>query len=170
MKFAILTLLLIYSTITHSTEVQIKGTDIKFTAPTEFSALSQDVLDRKWPKINRPAWAVGNKNAKTTIAYDVKENDISQHSLNDLIPVSEQALDRSIPRIEWVNRKVISLAGRKWIFLEMKSAAIDADIHNILLLSSYKNKMIMFNFNSTIDEMPKYKQILLDSIQSIAEK
>jgi len=54
--------------------------------------------------------------------------------------------------------------------MEMTSRAIDQDIHNIVLITSHKGKMLMFNFNSTKNEFPKMESILRDSINTITLK
>ena len=52
-------------------------------------------------------------------------------------------------------------------YLELQSNAIDADIHNIMLLTSYGKQQLVLNFNSTTEEFDKYQSGLRASIQSI---
>lgn len=148
-------------------EISISDTGIKFMAPDEFHEIRQEIIDAKWPQEMAPKWVVGNPEATTTIAYDLKPNDISGAPLPDLMDYFKNTFDSSIPGIVWKTREIIELSGKKWIYLEMTSNAIDTDIYNILLVTSYGKEMLVFNFNSTKEEFPKYEAKLRESIITI---
>ncbi len=79
----------------------------------------------------------------------------------------EKTFSRMIPGIEWKEKRILNLADREWIFLEMTSNAIDTDIYNILLVTNYGKEMLVFNFNSTKEDFPKYEKLLRQSVESI---
>ena len=112
---------------------------------------------------------IGTRTGSTTIAYDLKSNKIPEDKLDDVRKAFKGVFDRVIPGIQWKKNEIIELAGRKWIYLEMTSKAIDTDIYNILLVTGYEGKMLIFNFNSTKEEFPKYEAKLRKSIQTIKE-
>jgi len=147
--------------------VEVGGTGITFVAPDEFEPLSQEMIDVKWPNKNGPRFVVGNERATTTIAYDVKAQDLSGTSMDELRASLEQTFNRIIPGIQWQENSVIEHEGREWVYLEMTSNAIDTDIYNIMMLGGVGQKMIIFNFNSTKEEFPKYEEILRHSLKSI---
>jgi hypothetical protein len=62
------------------------------------------------------------------------------------------------------------MAGREWIYFEMTSNAVDTDIYNMMLVTAYKNEMLAFNFNSTVDEIETYRKSFHSSIESISIK
>ena len=41
-------------------------------------------------------------------------------------------------------------------------------IHSIMIFTGYKGQMLLFNFNSTQDEFPKWEKVLRESLQSIS--
>jgi len=167
MKYFIGIMVLLISAASIAKEINIGLTGISFDAPDDFSPLSQEVIDAKWPQKRAPKWVVGNDSASTTIAYDLKPNDISNAPLEDFMNYFKTTFDRVIPGIAWKERKIIELSGKKWIFLEMTSKAIDTDIYNIMLLTSYGNEMLIFNFNSTKEEFKNYELALRKSINTI---
>jgi len=167
LKIILTTFLSVFSIATFATEIKIPNSHVAFDIPDEFEALSQEIIDLKWPSKRAPKWVVGNKSASTTIAYDLKPNDISTAPLSELLAYFTGLFDRMIPGIEWKEKKIIELAEKQWIYLEMTSNAVDTDIHNIMLLTSYGKEMLAFNFNSTKDEFVKYEDQLRTSIRSI---
>jgi hypothetical protein len=51
--------------------------------------------------------------------------------------------------------------------METTSSAIDTDIYNIMMLTGYDNRMLIFNFNSTKEDFPKFEKALRASLASI---
>jgi len=148
-------------------EININDTGITFTAPEEFTPLPQLMIDIKFPKKSPPRWVIGNESASTTIAFDVKPNDISGVSLPELSEYFKGALEQIIPGVEWKKLEIIELAGQEWIYLEMTSSAEDTDIHNMMVVTGIEKEMVLFNFNSTTQEFPKYEAKLRESLQTI---
>ncbi|MEM7358935.1 MAG: hypothetical protein AAF431_07555 [Pseudomonadota bacterium] len=167
MKLFFITILLIFSSGLSAKQISLPNSGVSFIAPDEFAPLSKEIMEIKWPSSRAPAWAIGNSSGSTTIAYDIKPNDISGAPLSEVMDSSEQLFDRMIPGIEWKERRILNLADQEWIFFEMTSNALDTDIYNIMLVSSYGKEMIVFNFNSTKEDFPKYEKQLRKSIESI---
>lgn len=148
-------------------EVQIADTGITFEAPEGFEVLGDEVIAAKWPSSQKPKWVVGNEGATTTIAYDLKPNDISAAPMDALLEQFEGLFERMVPGVEWIETDVIELDDREWVFLEFTSNAVDTDIHNIMLATSHGKEMLVFNFNSTKEEFDQYSEELRTSVQSI---
>jgi|TARA_R110000868_G_scaffold317817_2_gene578633 hypothetical protein len=143
---------------------------ITFDAPDDFAALSPEIISIKYPSTHRPKFVIGNDSAKTTIAYDIKQHNISKTPIDAVRQKLTEGLERSIPGLEWKKNTVLTFKGREWIYFEMTSNAIDTGIYNIMLFTPYGKKMLAFNFNSTIDEIEQYKPVFYKSIESIAVK
>ena len=70
----------------------------------------------------------------------------------------------------WKRKEIIEMAGQRWIFLEMTSSAIDTDIYNIMLITPFDGKMLIFNFNSTKEDFAEQEAALRASVASIRLK
>lgn len=167
MKIVLSLLFIILSSTATAEEIRLSDTGISFISPVGFKSISPEIIDIKWPQKNAPKWVVGNESASTTIAYDLKPNDISAIPLPDLMDYFKKTFDRIVPGIDWKKREIIEISGRSWVYLEMTTHAIDADIYSIMLLTSYGKEMLIFNFNSTRADFPQYEEQLRHSIKSI---
>jgi hypothetical protein len=167
MKQILSLILVMLFTVCTAKEINITNTGISFIAPDEFKPLSQELIDIKWPQKRAPKWVIGNASGTTTIAYDLKANDISNIPLPDLVAYFKKTFTRVIPGIEWKKSEIIELSGKRWGYLEMTSNAIDSDIYNIMLFTSFGKKMLIFNFNSTKDDFPNYESSLRNSVKTI---
>ncbi|MEM8954228.1 MAG: hypothetical protein AAGD22_08765 [Verrucomicrobiota bacterium] len=148
--------------------ISLADGSITFEAPDDFKAVPQEIIDLKYPSSSAPKYVIGNESAATTIAYDLKPHDIPQDKIEEAKAEFVQMFPRVIPGLEWKEKKVITLSGRKWGYLEMTSHAIDTDIYNIMLFTGYKGQMLIFNFNSTKEEFPRYEKALRESLASIS--
>ncbi len=172
MKRIVLTLIttLVAVMITSAKQIEIDGGNVTFNAPDEFTPLSQELINLKYPSSRAPKYVIGNESGATTIAYDLKDNPIHDDQLEEVREAFTQMFPRMIPGLEWKENKIIELAGRRWGYMEMTSHAIDTDIYNIMLFTGYIDKMLIFNFNSTKEEFKKYEEKLRASLKSIQIK
>lgn len=141
---------------------------ISFEIPDDFTPLDANEIALKWPSASPPSFAVGNATRSTSIAYDLKQNSLPENDLPQAMKAFEGVFNRVIPGIDWKRRELIEQAGRRWVLLEFGSNAVDTDIHNIMLITSYQGRMLTLNFNATGSEFPKMAPALNRSIDSIA--
>ena len=151
----------------HANPIKVGETEVTFVAPEGFKPLGKELIALKWPTNRAPAYVVGTLTGSTTIAYDLKPNKIPQKDLPEVQKSFTKLFSRIIPGIKWKKNEIIELSGQKWIMLEMTSNAVDTDIHNIMLVTGYKGKMLIFNFNSTKEDFPKHEAKLRKSLKSI---
>ena len=147
--------------------VSIGDTGITFVPPPQFTPVPQHIIDIKWPNKTAPRYVVGNERATTTVAYDLKPHQIPQDKLVEIQKVFTALFGKIVPIIAWKRNEIIEHEGQKWVFMEMTSEALDTDIYNMLLVTGFDGQMLVFNFNSTKEEFPKYEQMLRDSIKTI---
>lgn len=161
-------MLILLASAIHAEPIKVGDTAVTFDAPEGFKPLSKEIIAAKWPTHNAPAFAIGIPTGTTTVAYDLKPNRITQESLPDLQKSFTQVFERVIPGIEWKKNEIIEHSGQKWLMMEMTSNAVDTDIYNIMLLTGFEGKMLIFNFNSTKEDFPKYEAALRKSLESIS--
>jgi hypothetical protein len=147
--------------------IKVGDTNVTFEPPKGFKPVPQEIIDVKWPSKRAPKFVVGNETASTTVAYDLKPNVIPQDKLGEVQKTFTQLFGRIIPGLEWKKNQIIEHSGRKWLFMEMTSKAIDTDIYNIMMMTGYDNRMLIFNFNSTKEDFPKFEKALRASLASI---
>jgi len=170
MKKVILSCLLLISataSLALAESVSVPGTNISFTPPAGFTALTQEELDLKFPNKNGPKFACGNERRTTTVAYDVRAVAITADALRDGLEPIGESMARVIPGAVWVGKRIERLAGVDWAYFELTSNALDADIHNIILMGPWEGKLVVFNFNATKADFELLEAALRASIKSI---
>jgi hypothetical protein len=155
-----------------SEQTNLFGGNVTFDLPDDFSVMSEEIAKIKYPmESHRPKYIYSNDRTTTSIAINFTENSqLQPNQFQEFKAYMEETLTRMIPGIKWIKRDYVEINGKKWIYLELMSAAIDTDIHNVMLMTSFNNKPLMFNFNSTKEEFPKVIKNLQISINSIRVK
>ena len=147
--------------------MKVADTDVTFNPPEGFRPLSKEMIAVKWPTNRAPTYAVGTPTGSTTVAYDLKPQNIPQHALPEVQKSFTQVFERIIPGISWKKNEIIEHSGQKWLLMEMTSNAVDTDIYNIMFVTGFDGKMLVFNFNSTKEDFPKYEASLRESLESV---
>lgn len=147
--------------------IKVADTEVTFEAPEDFKPLSKEIIATKWPTNQAPAYAIGTPSGATTVAYDLKPHNIPQEALPEVQKSFTELFERIIPGIAWKKNEIIEHSGQKWLLMEITSNAVDTDIYNIMLMTGYQGKMLVFNFNSTKEDFPKYEAALRKSLKSV---
>jgi hypothetical protein len=155
------------SNVAAAATVVVPGTGASFDAPEGFTQLSPSEMAIKFPPDRARSVVVGNKDRGTTIVCDATSEDMQPDQLRATMDAIIPTFERSLPGMEWKQRAVVNIREHQWIYLELTSRATNANIHNILLLTSLRGKFFACNLNSTTDEFPQLEAALRKSIQSI---
>jgi hypothetical protein len=141
---------------------------VSFVPPETFKQPSEDVIRRKFANATTPATVYANERATTSVAVSYHPSQtLSPEQLPQFKSVMADFLDKQQPGLEWLNNELVEINGVTWVHFEFLSAAKDAKIHNDMLFTSVDRRMLLFNFNSTKNEYPKYEKALEASKASI---
>ncbi len=165
--FTVCIFLLCFTSTVFGGTITLDGGNISFEVIDEFKPIPKEWIELKFPGTSGPKYAIGNESGSTTISYDLKPHIIPQDKIDEIRAEFTKMLSKRMPEIKWVENKTIELSGRKWVYFEMTSTAIDTDVYNIMLFTGYKDQMLVFNFNSTKEEFQKYELALRKSIKTI---
>jgi hypothetical protein len=139
---------------------------ITFVAPSGFTALTAEGLAAKYPSPGAPRRAVGNARRTTSIAYDLLDDRAASSDL-DAFRRSLMETFAPLKNLKWVASDVRRVGSRDWAYVEFTAATADQEIHNIVLLSVYDGRILIFNFNSTVVEFPRVERALRASMATI---
>jgi len=147
--------------------VSVGNTGVTYEPPEGFRALSESEIALKWPSGDAPKYAVGIPSGSTTVAYDLKPHHVPQVELELAKDHFTKIFESMVPGLVWKKNEIVEHSGQKWILLELTSSAVDTDIYNIMMITGFQGKMLLFNFNSTKEDFPKYEAALRKSLESI---
>jgi hypothetical protein len=147
--------------------VSLANGRVSFEPPTEFRAMTEEMIRFKFPRGNPPTYVYANEKLNVSVAITFSPQPLSPSQLPELKAGMEQTLPRMVPGLKWLAREIVEINGTRWVHFELTSHAIDTDIHNHMYMTSFDGKLLGFNFNSTIAQYEKYKDALVRSRNSI---
>ena len=163
-------LLLLYSfcTVLSAKNFTTPDQNASFDAPDNYSPLTQNEINLKFARGNKPPqFAVGNERRTVSIAYGHNPMPTTEDNLDVGLQTLYQGIDKILNKPKWVEHSVRQIGNRRWIYMEFIVPAIDTNIHNIMLLTPYKGKTLMFNFNATVEDFANDEAKLRQAIESI---
>jgi hypothetical protein len=139
---------------------------VSFMAPLDFTELTSEEIATKFPLGVPPRRAIGNARRTTSISFDLLDQPAPSTDLNALRGSLMQSFAQ-LPKLKWIASEVRRAGSGNWAYLEFTCAAADQEIHNVMLLSVYKDRPLLFNFSSTVVEFPRFERALRASMASI---
>ncbi|NJM58926.1 MAG: hypothetical protein HC857_18075 [Synechococcales cyanobacterium RU_4_20] len=147
--------------------VYLAERQISFVPPPNFTVMSNEEINLKFPGSMPPQYAYGNDRRNVSIGISFSDIDLAPEQLAEVRQFLESYLEEAVPGFEWVARDYEMIAGTRWIKLEFISQALDTKVHNDLYITSFKGKLLGFNFNSVVAMEKKLRAQLNASRSSI---
>jgi len=170
--FVLLTVLLTLTATVDAKNANLSINDggVTFNVPAGFKPMPTNLIKVKYPRGNPPRHVMTNDSTETTIAFDTRPKKLPQEQVEASLKAFAEAFKKTVPGFKLKQKKVVNLGGQKWALIEFISNTIDSKVHNVLLTTGYKDKMLIINFNSTLLEFSKYEAGFHQSIKSIKLK
>lgn len=156
-----------------SPRVRLVNGRVSFVPPAGFKAMSKEDIALKFGRngaAHAPDVVYSNERQNVSVAVRFAPSRLAPEQLDEFQKVMETTLERSIPKLEWLAREQLTLNGVRWIHFSLKSAAIDTGVYNEMYFTPFDDKVLIFNFNSTVGEYEKYGESLKQSAQTIIVK
>jgi hypothetical protein len=133
--------------------ISLKNDRVTFTLPAEFTQMSAEEIDLKFPRGgNRPDRVYANPARSVSIAVTFSPAQVTPQELPELKISLRQFLGKVFPSAEWKREEIISINNTPWIHLEFVTQAIDTQVNNDTYFTSFDGRMLGFNFNSTVKQ------------------
>jgi len=146
---------------------------VSFVPPAGFKPMSKEDIALKFGRKGEayaPDVVYSNERKNVSVAAGLAAGRVAPEQLDEFQKAMESMLERSLPRLKWLRRERVTVNGVVWIHLSLKAAAIDTDVHNEMYFAPFGDKVVIFNFNSTVAEYEKHREVLEQSAATISIK
>ncbi len=137
---------------------------VKIDMPEDFKLMTEEVAKLKYPSEQRPQIIYTNKESTVNVAFSSSNQEFIE---SDLSKLSEYYKDTLLKGIDIEQNEIRTINGNKILFISFISDAPDTKIYNLLGSTVLDGKLFILNFNSTIEELDKWKPIGQKIINSI---
>ncbi|MCX7419866.1 MAG: hypothetical protein NT013_10055 [Planctomycetia bacterium] len=140
---------------------------VKLLIPKEFSVMSADMLEVKYPDAQRPTLVFTNEKGTVNLAFNHTKNKATAAAIPVFHRQTEAMMRRQIAAENWLASEMITLDELNWFRLDFRTPAVDTTIRNITLGTSLENRILLVSFNTTTAEEEAWLPIGQQMIQSL---
>ena len=116
-----------------------------------------------------PLSAVGDITRGVSISYAITNNPLRPEQLAEAEDFFILLMTKQV-HAQWIKHDFMEINGTKWFYMECMTPAQDGTIHNIELGTSYRNVLLLVNFNATAALFSLYEGQLRASVTSLKIK
>lgn len=138
----------------------ILGGRLSVLMPEPFVIMPLELAEKKYPAIQRPEEIYTNN--ETTVNFCVSlKND---NATNEDIPRAKDMIQHAVMRMhsgsKVINSETIEVSGINISYFDFCSAALDADIYNMMFFLSVDNRIVVGSFNCPWQNMDVWKPVI----------
>jgi hypothetical protein len=122
---------------------------VSLLVPTDFTVMSEELLQRKYPTANRPSLVYTNAKTTINIALDHKALRLAEDQLGAALESVKSTFKSSYPTAVWFRSEIKPINGRQFFLVDVRTPAIDTEVRNILAGTSFEGRLLIVSFNAT---------------------
>ena len=125
------------------------GGTLSLLVPESFSQMGDEMLRIKYPAERRPTMVLTNPEGSVNVAVNHTQNSLQPIQLPQMHAAMDQMFRSMYPSAKWNRSEVVSINGRQFFVLDLRTPAIDTEIRNVMGGTSYKGRLLLITFNCT---------------------
>lgn len=136
--------------------------------PQEFEEMGEEMRKLKYPYERRPTLVYTNKRGSVNIAINHTTDRVAENELATFHEKMDAAFHNLYPSATWFKSGVITINGREWMTLDLRTPAIDTQVRNIMVGTPVEGRLLLVSFNTTKeleDEWIKPAEAIIQSLR-----
>jgi hypothetical protein len=143
------------------------GGIVKMLVPTAFRPMPEEMLKLKYPMERRPTLVLSNEAGSVSLALKHTRNTLQDEQLAEAHRTFERMFRNLYPSAHWYRSELITLNGRRFALLELRTPAIDTEIRNLMLMTSVDGRLLLISANMTKELEGEWLDVANRMIRSI---
>ena len=130
-------------------ERSILGGKVDLLLPVDFALMDEEMLQFKYPYERRPTIVYTNPDASVNVAVNHTQNPVELADIPELHKAMEALFQNLYPSAEWFSSGLIQIDGKPFFMLDLRTPAVDTEIRNLMIGTSFEGRILLFTFNTT---------------------
>ena len=122
---------------------------VSLLIPWDFTLMDEETLRLKYPSDRRPTVVYTDDTGAVNVAINHTNTRLPQSELAAFLKHMDSMFRNLYPSATWFKSEIVSINGREWFILELRTPAIDTEIRNIILCTSLDDRQLLVSFNVT---------------------
>jgi len=130
---------------------------LSLLVPASFKHMSEEMLRVKYPSERRPTTVLTNPEGTVNVAVNHTQNSLRPAQLSEAHAAMDQMFRNMYPSAKWNQSEVVTINGRQFFVLDLRTPAIDTEIRNIMGGTSLDGRFLIITFNCTRELEPEWE-------------
>jgi hypothetical protein len=143
------------------------GGVIKMLAPTAFRPMPENLLKLKYPMERRPTYVLSNESGSVSLALNHTRNSLKPEQLAEAHGAFDQMFRNLYPSAHWYRSELITVNGRRFMILELRTPAVDTEIRNLMVGTSLDGRLLLISVNMTRELEGQWLEVANRMIASV---
>jgi hypothetical protein len=130
-------------------ERSLLGDRLTLLVPESFTRMGDEMLRRKYPSERRPTLVLTNREGSVNVAVNHTQDALQPSQIAEAHASLEQTFRRVYPSARWERSEVVSLGGRDFFVLDLRTPSMDTEVRNIMAGTSLDGRLLLIAFNCT---------------------
>lgn len=150
----------------------IPGMKVSLSIPSDFILMPDEMKARKYPNKPGPSIVYANVQGSITIGIGLAKYNTATNNIENCVSVLQKAIDNTHPSAEWISSGVMNINNKKVGYIEFvvpitDMEIYDVDMYNLMFFTEYESKLLMCNFNCSVDNDHKWYTVAHKIMNSI---
>lgn len=146
--------------------------EMEFTLilPSGYSRLGQDIINRKYPSVDRPDIVIGNEAGDVVFTFSILQDHITDDELRKkTMSTLRTMISSANPSIGFFDEGTAQNDFMSCSWFDFKSYVITGTIYNLTVIVSFRSRTILGMFSCPYDLNPWWKPIYLQILETFEE-
>ncbi len=150
--------------------VEVKALDgkVSILAPKNFGPMPEHILETKYPLNKRPTEVLSDEKGLVSLAFNHTNDAMQPSQVKDAHLAISKMFHNIYPAATWFRDEVIEQNGSTFMVMELKTPAVDSQIHNIIYGTSVDGRFLIIAFNTTVEKSEKWLPVGKKIMSSLA--
>ena len=135
--------------------------------PETFVIMPLELAEKKYPAIQRPDEIYTNSETTVNFCVSLKNDKATNEDIPRAKDVIQQAVMRMHSGSKVINSETIEVSDLNIAYFDFASAALDADIYNMMFFLSIDNRIVVGSFNCLWQNMDMWKPVVEQMFETV---
>ncbi len=140
---------------------------IEILLPAAFKVMDKEMMQLKYPSERRPTIVYTNPAGSVNVAFNHTKSKISPEKIPAMHKYLESTFKNLYPSAKWFDSNLIQINGRRYLMLDVRTPAIDTEIRNMIVGTSFEGRLLLLTFNAVRALEETWVPVGTEIIQSI---
>lgn len=140
-------------------QISILSGKVDILMPKSFVIMPEDMAKLKYPLETRPSLIYTNEDGTVNMAFTHSSSKIKENQISAFQDSLMNSMKEGQPDAKWLDSGIEEINGKSVGYFQLITPAIDTEVYNSFWFTELDGRILMCNFNSTVELMNEWEPV-----------